>query len=352
MAKADPAPNETAAFVRRVLIVFSIAALFFIAWHLRTLLVMVFGSVVVATVFRAVAGPIERHTRLPDRAAVGAAILIILGLVGGLVWLFGSEIARQVQTLSETLPTAIQSLLSMLASWGLAEEIKAWVATAGGGGGGILASVGRFVLSLSTGIADTLVVIFGGIFLALQPGLYRVGAIKLVPQSRRGTVADAMAHSEKALRLWLKAQLVSMTIVGLFTGFGLWFLGVPSALVLGLIAFALEFIPFAGPIIASIPAILLALAVSPTLGLWTMGLYVLVQQLEGNVVYPLVQQWAVHVPAVVLLFSLIGFGMLFGVLGVIFAAPMSVVTYVLIKRLYVIEALHTPTPIPGDDKED
>lgn len=177
MAKADPAPNETAAFVRRVLIVFSIAALFFIAWHLRTLLVMVFGSVVVATVFRAVAGPIERHTRLPDRAAVGAAILIILGLVGGLVWLFGSEIARQVQTLSETLPTAIQSLLSMLASWGLAEEIKAWVATAGGGGGGILASVGRFVLSLSTGIADTLVVIFGGIFLALQPGLYRVGAI-------------------------------------------------------------------------------------------------------------------------------------------------------------------------------
>jgi predicted PurR-regulated permease PerM len=342
--------SDTGAFVKRVLIVLALVSLFFLAWHLRTLIVMLFGSVVVAAVFRAIANPIHRHTPLSLRASVTVAILIVLGVLAALVWLFGSEIERQVETLSETIPSAVESLQKVLADWGVRDDLMGLLGLSEPGGNGIIASAARFVVSLGAGIADTMVVIFGGIFLALQPMLYRTGAIKLVPEQKRALVADAMVHSERALGLWLKAQLISMTIIGLLTGLGLWLLGIESALVLGLLAFALEFIPFAGPIIASIPAILVALATSPTLALWVVGLYILVQQLEGNVVYPLVQQWAVHVPAVVLLFSLIGFGMLFGVIGVIFAAPLTVVAYVLVKRLYVQEALHTPTPIPGDDE--
>ena len=79
-------------------------------------------------------------------------------------------------------------------------------------------------------------------------------------------------------------------------------------------------------------------------------LYVIVQQFEGNVLTPLVQQYAVDLPGAVLLFSLIGFGTLFGTLGVILAAPLAVVTMVLVKRLYVIETLDTATPIPGEAK--
>ena len=159
-----------------------------------------------------------------------------------------------------------------------------------------------------------------------------------------------MLESERALRLWLKGQAVAMVVVGLMTGLGLWALGMPSALTLGLLAGVLEFIPFAGPIIAAVPAILLALAVSPELALWVTLLYVAVQQFEGNVLTPLVQQYAVDLPGAVLLFSLIGFGTLFGTLGVILAAPLAVVTMVLIKRIYVIETLDTPTPIPGETK--
>jgi predicted PurR-regulated permease PerM len=181
--------------------------------------------------------------------------------------------------------------------------------------------------------------------------MYRTGAIKLIPPDKRGLIADAMDHSERALHLWLKAQLISMVVVGTLTFIGLKLLGMPAALALALIAFMLEFIPFAGPIIAALPAVLLAFGQSPEMALWVAGLYTVIQQLEGNVVYPLVQQWAVHVPAVLLLFSLIGFGLLFGIIGVIFAAPLTVVTYVLVKRLYVQEALKTATPIPGDDKE-
>jgi predicted PurR-regulated permease PerM len=200
-------------------------------------------------------------------------------------------------------------------------------------------------------MADTLVVIFGGIFLAAQPRFYKSGAIKLVPEAKRALIAGAMDDSERALRLWLKGQLIAMVVVGLLTGFGLWMLGMGSAVALGLLAALLEFIPFVGPIVAAIPAVLIALTLSPELALSVVILYTVVQQVEGNVLQPIVQQYAVDLPGVVLIFSLIAFGTLFGVIGIIFAAPLAVVTYVMVKKLYVRETLGTATPIPGEDKK-
>lgn len=350
MAKSKTSSGGEALFIRRALIVLALAGLFFLLWHLRSLVLMLFGAIVVATLFRALADPIRRWTNVPEGVSVAAAIVVVAAVIGTVGFLFGSQISAQFQTLTERLPDAWETLEARMGDFGMGGGLRDWLAGGGTGGTGVLSSIGRMVMSITGGIADTLVVIFGGIFLASQPRFYRSGAIKLVPPARRELVADAMDHSERALRRWLRAQLISMTVVGTLTYIGLSLLGVPSALALALIAFVLEFIPFAGPILASIPAILLALMSSPELALWVVGLYLIVQQIEGNVVYPLIQQWAVHVPAVVLLFSLIGFGMLFGIIGVIFAAPLTVVTYVLVKRLYVVEALDTPTEIPGDEK--
>jgi predicted PurR-regulated permease PerM len=121
--------------------------------------------------------------------------------------------------------------------------------------------------------------------------------------------------------------------------------------VLAIIAGVLEFIPYAGPIASAVPAVLVALVQSPELAAWTVVMYVIVHHVEAYVLQPLVQQYAVEVPAVVMLFSLLAFGMLFGLIGVLFAAPMAVVAYVMVKRLYVVEALQTPTPIPGEKKD-
>ena len=337
-------------FVRRVLIVLCLSALFFLLWQLRMLLLMLFGAVVIATIFRAVADAISRHTRLPGTVATILSVLLVLGTLAGLIALFGAQVAQQLKTLRETLPTAWQTLEQRIGDIGLSEQLDRLVATITTPGGGSLSGFGRTLLSIGSGMADMLVVIFAGIYLATQPNFYRAGAIKLVPSARRKLAAEAMLESERALRLWLKGQVIAMLVVGFLTGFGLWIIGVPSALVLGLMAGLLEFIPFAGPILAAIPAVLLALAVSPELGLWVVLLYLAVQQFEGTVLTPLVQQHAVDLPGAVLLFSLIGFGMLFGTLGVILAAPLAVVSLVLVKRLYVIETLDTPTPIPGEGK--
>jgi predicted PurR-regulated permease PerM len=338
-----------AQFIRRVLIVIALVALALLLWAVRDTLLLVFGAVVASTLFLALADQFRR-LRLPPGLALTMSVLTIFAVVGGAMALFGAQLAAQTESLSDALPKAWQSLQVRLQSWGVPIDLSA--VQISGLSRSIAASAGQFFMSLGSGIANVLLIIVGGIFIAASPRFYTVGAIKLVPDAKRRLVMEALADSSKALRLWLKAQLVAMLLIGTLTGFGLWLLGVPSALALALLAGLLEFVPYVGPIIAAVPAVLIAVAIDPQLGLWTVLLYIAIQQVEGYAVQPLLQSWAVEVPGAVLLFALLASGGLFGALGIVFAAPLTVVVYVLIKRLYVREALDTPTPIPGEDKPE
>ena len=342
--------GEIGRFVSRALVVIALAAGAFLLWELRFVLVLLFGAVVVATILRAIAGPFVRWLRFPDSLAVLSSVVVVAVIIAVAGWTMGAQIATQAQFVSEALPEGVETVDGWLEEYGFRQPIQGWLDELQSGGSSIVSRVGGLLTSFGTGLANFLLVLFGGIFLAAQPRFYRTGAIKLIPPARRALVAEAMDESESALRLWLKGQLISMTIIGVLTGAGLWLLGIESWLVLGLLAGLLEFVPFAGPILAAIPGILIALVVSPQLALWTTVMYIAVQQVEAYIIQPLVQQYAVHIPPVVLLFSLLAFAMLFGIIGVLFAAPLAVVTYVLVKRLYVVEALHTQTPIPGKDQ--
>ena len=347
---AKQAQSSGGAFVRKALIVIALAAGAFLLWQLRFVIVLLFGAVVVGTIIRAIADPCTNRLRMPPGVAVLIAVLLIVGIVTGVAWMLGRQISMQTELLADTLPSALKRVDDWLAGYGLAHPIQSWLAQLHTHGGALVSRFGGWVSSASAGIANLLIVFFGGIFLAAQPRFYRTGAIKLVPPSRRALIAEAMDESETALRLWLRGQVVAMIVIGVLTGAGLWILGVQSWLVLGILAGFFEFIPFAGPILAAIPAVLIALVQSPELALWTALMYVFVQHFEAYLIQPLIQQYAVEVPAVVLLFALLAFALLFGIVGVVFAAPLTVVSYVLVKRLYVVEALDTPTPIPGENK--
>lgn len=331
-------------FVRRTLIVVAILALFALAWLLREVLLMVFGAIVVATLFRSLAGLYQRM-RAPEGLAVGLAVLTVVAVIGGAAAMFGAQLAAQAGDLSSSVPRAWATVKEQLASLGVPTTVFQTASE----GSGISGKASDIVMSLGSGIADALLILVGGIFLAASPRFYRVGAVKLVPEGRRDQVWSALEASGTALRLWLRAQLLTMLLVGLVTGLGLWLIGVPSWFALALLAALLEFVPYVGPIAAAVPAILLAAAVDPQTALLTVGLYVLVQQLEGYLFSPLIQQWAVDLPGALLLFSLLACGTLFGAIGIIFAAPLTVVIFVLVKKLYVREALDTATPVPGED---
>lgn len=340
--------NDLSGFIARVLVTIALVALAWLAWNYRALLLLVFGAALVAVIFGLIAGPIHERTRLPRGIALALAVLIVLGIFGLAVWTFGAEVVRQSEQLSQLIPQAWQALQARLEAMGLADQVREAVG-AQGGGSGIVSNLSKMAMTIGGGIADLLLVIVAGVFLAAQPKLYRTGLLKLIPPARRELVGQALEESGAALALWLKGRLIAMAVVAILIGLGLWLIGVPAALTLGLIAGLLDFIPFIGPIIAAIPAVLIALGADPQMALWTAGLYFLVQQVEGNVLDPIVQQHMVSLPPAYLLFALVAAGLIFGIPGVILGAPLSVVIFVLVKRLYVREALDTPTPIPGED---
>ncbi|WP_106640029.1 AI-2E family transporter [Allosphingosinicella vermicomposti] len=345
---AEPKPKIShREYIERLALTLLIGGLALLFWALRDVLILIFAAVLVAVIFRILANPIGRRLGVPHGVALGISVLIVIAVFATSMWLFGAEIVAQSSTLQRTIPGAWEQLLQRLEPIGLADPLRQWMAGVGRGDG-VVSNIGGLALSFGNGLADTLLVLFGGIYLAAQPDLYRRGVIKMIPPRGRGLTARALDDSWKALRLWLLGRLVSMVTVGILTFIGLSIIGIPAALTLGLLSGILEFVPFLGPIVSAIPAVLLAIAVSPEAALWTIGLYLLVQQIEGNLLEPLVQQRAVTLPPALLLFSLVIGGLLFGVPGILVAAPLLVVIYVMVKRLYIRTALHTRTPIPGE----
>ena len=336
-----------AVFVRRLLLALLVLAVAWALWQLRFVVVLAFGAILFAVVLRSAARPIRDRLRVSDKTALALSVGLILGALIASIALFGAQVATQAREIAAALPAALQEARGLAASIGVSSWFEQLVSDVASGSTG--ADVGRFLVTLGDAITNTIILIVGGIFLASRPELYRVGLIKLVPEGARGNAAEALDDCEVALRLWLKGRLLAMVLVGAATGLGLWLIGIPSYLALALAAALLEFVPFFGPILAAVPAILLALLQSPLDAALVAGLFLLIQQLEGNLLTPIIQQHAVKLPAALLLFALLAFGLLFGIIGVLLAEPLTVALFVLVKLLYVREALHTSTPLPGED---
>jgi predicted PurR-regulated permease PerM len=171
--------------------------------------------------------------------------------------------------------------------------------------------------------------------------------IRLVPVRRRPAADDLLSELHAVILSWLGAQLMLMIFIGVVVGLGLWMIGVPYALALGTLAGLLEFIPYLGPILSAAVALSVALGADPTLALWTLGLFLIVQQVENNVLQPLVQESAVEIPPVLLMVMLFGMGQLFGMVGVIVATPLLAVLIVVVRKVYVegmLEADEPPRP--------
>jgi predicted PurR-regulated permease PerM len=164
----QPSATDDRTFVRRVLIVLGLVAVVFLAWQLRHVVVMLFGAVVVAAVFRSLADPICRWTRLPSGVTVAIAVALVFGVVGLIGIFFGSAISDQIKMLGSSLPEAWASLEARV---GGNDFLRRMLETARDSTTGSVGNFGRIIMSAGNAAADALVVIFGGIFLAAQPRL-------------------------------------------------------------------------------------------------------------------------------------------------------------------------------------
>ncbi|MET0248637.1 MAG: AI-2E family transporter [Sphingobium sp.] len=321
-------------FTRRILIALLIVGVAALFVKLTYLLLLVFAAVVLAVILRVIAGHLTR-LGLSDGLAVAVAVLGIFALFGLLGWMFGGLIAGQFSELRDQLPRAASGMQEQLASWGIDYDLRKLSGSLEQQASGLFSRASGFVVAIGGFIADVAVVITGAIFFAAQPEYYRGGVLRLVPRAAEPITTRLLEDWERGLKQWLKGQLLSSLCVAVLTSAGLFMLGVPSALALAIIAGVLDFIPFAGPVIAAIPAVLLAFSQSPTTALWTVALFLLVQQIQGNVLQPMVQKQSVDLPPVILLFAVIATGILFGPPGVLLAAPMTVAGYILAQHAYI-----------------
>jgi predicted PurR-regulated permease PerM len=188
----------------------------------------------------------------------------------------------------------------------------------------IFGAVGGFVL-----------VIFIAMYVAAQPGLYREGILHLIPHSRRDRAEEYVDTLGTTLRQWLLARLIAMVLIGVITGGALALLKVKGAAALGLLAGLLEFVPFFGPIASAVPAIGIALLDSPQKALYVVILYLIVQQLEGNVITPLLLEKRLDIPPILTVVAVAALGVVFGVIGMLIAEPLLAAVLVTTKMLYV-----------------
>jgi predicted PurR-regulated permease PerM len=184
-----------------------------------------------------------------------------------------------------------------------------------------------------------------GFFFALDPGLYMRGLVMLFPHSKRELVWELLRAEEYALRGWLLGTFISMVMIGATTTLILWAFGVPLALPMGLVIAVLEFVPIIGPIVGTIPVVLLALTVGPDTALWVFFIYFAAQFIEGNILVPLILQKTVELPPVITVTTQILFGIFAGTLGVLLATPIAAVVMVFIQVVYIRNLLGDPVEV-------
>lgn len=333
-------PDDDRRFLRRLLMTAGLVIFLLLLWAAREAILVAFAAVLIAILLDGAAGLLCAHLGLRRKWALLAAGVVIAGFVIGAVALVGTQMAAQVAQLSEALPRALQGLEQRL---GIRVPDEARSVSEG-----LLAQAAGLGRLAMDALASTALAVVGGAYLALEPDRYRRGFIKLFPKALTAEVEEVLGTLARALRRWLLATLLAMGCVGVAAGLAAWAIGLPAPLAIGLFAGLMEVVPTLGAFIGALPALLVAASQGGEALLWTAGAFLLIQQLESNLLSPLVGEKLVDVPAFVLVVGVVAAGTVFGLPGVVLAAPITVVALAVIQRLWVREALERRVEVTGE----
>ncbi len=324
------------------LVAVAVVGVIYLALRYANLLLLLFAAILLAVFVDALAQLIVRRTAMRRGWSVLVVWVVIFAVLVGLGFLGGPRIADQTTALSERVSEATSSIRQYLdgREWGQ------WLLNEASRFGGRLPAgseiVGRITGFFSTAISWIVglgVVVVLAVYLSAAPRVYVDNLLRLIPQSRRERFRDVVGELARSLRWWLIGRFTAMTLLGLLTTIGLLITGVPLAITLGVLAAITAFVPYLGPVMWLVPAVLVAWATGPIKVLWVVVIYGAVQFLEGNFITPLIQQRAVSIPPALLLSVQMFMGVFFGALGVLVATPLAVVVIILVQMLYVEDVL-------------
>ncbi|ADI15067.1 AI-2E family transporter [Truepera radiovictrix] len=337
-------------YAKRVLIATGIVGLTVLGalllWRLADIFLLAFIGLLFGVFLDAASSLFRRYLSLPRGWSLALTLLLFAGVFALALSLLGPTLAAQAVALFEGLPRFLQNLEAELGGTPWYDSLRALLPAPDEGAdrlgqmlSQVLAQTTQLITSLTTLVFYGVFIFFVGLFLAIHPRYYQEGLVSLWPPPQRRRAREVTSKLGYTLRAWLVGQLISMLLIGTVTGVGLWVLGVPLAFVLGVIAALFEFIPNIGPVLAAVPAVLLAFAQSPLLALYVALFYLVIQQLEGNVIHPLIQRRAVDLPPVLGIIGVFALASLLGLLGALVAAPLLALLLVLVRELYLRDTL-------------
>lgn len=296
---------------------------------------LVFAGLLLAVLFRACGDALAKAGRVAPVYGLIVFLVLLTGFLILAVVAAAPAISEQITAIGEALPKGLAKLKEWIAGFGWAERLLdrdftdaiRWPAAT---------NVTTGVLSSTFGaLGDLVIILFIGLYGAFDPVRYRHGLILLFAPSIRPDAEAVLDKTVDALRNWIVGQLIAMSLIGLLTGLGLWLIDMPLALLLGLIAAILAFIPNIGPVLAAIPGVLIALPDGVNKALVVVAIYVGVQTLESYVVTPLIQRQRVKLQPAFVISVQILFGSLFGLMGLAIATPFAALVRTLAQELYV-----------------
>ena len=340
--------ESTREFTKRVLIIVAIVMLTIIlVWTLTYIfdvVLLLFAGILLAIFLRGLADLSRRYTHLSEGLSVLLVSLILLVILGGAIALLAPSVAEQVRHLRDELPKSAQQASAYISQFGWGRtiieqlpstsEIMEKIDTST-----LLTRVGGYFSSTVGALGNFFITILLAIYLATEPRFYANGVSKLFPKNMRPRTYEILTAMGDTLSWWLIGKVASMIFIGLLTWIGLYILGVPLSLTLGLIAGLLSFIPNFGPIFSAVPAILLGFIDSPIKALYVLILFIVVQIIESNVVTPMIERRTVELPPALTIVAQLALGILIGGLGLVLATPLLVVVMVLVQMVYIQDIL-------------
>ena len=364
-------------------IVFAVVIALRFLWIAHAIFIVTMLGVLLGLALAQAVDFLEKHK---VRRGLGAAVTVILlvGLLAGIGAMVAPSIRRQAGEIARELPKVVDQIERKIGSSGASKALglappqqekaqggqpqqqspqqpqqKPEAGTPqsqqqqGQKQGGLSAQLTKelrgvtkflfpIISSVFGAIGGIIIVLFIGMYIAAEPDKYRDGILHLVPHRSRPRAREVLSTLATTLRQWLIARLIAMVAIGLITGIGLALLRVKGAAALGVLAGLMELIPFFGPFVSAIPAIGIAMVDSPQKAFAVVILYLIIQQLEGNVITPLLLEKRLDIPPVLTVVGVSAMAIVFGVMGMLVAEPLIATALVLSKMLYVEDVV-------GDD---
>ncbi len=319
-----------------------------IAWTIIVrfshIIILLVASFILAYLIAPLVNRMEK-LHVPRLLSALLVYLVIFGVIGFGAALLAGPLVTQIHQVITSLPTyfnpngkpsGIERYLAQhgVNTRGLRQSV---IQAARGASGVLLSNLGNtfgIVAGTIAFITDVLLILVITFYFVLDGHAMRNRAVRLLPESYRGRWFFVEAALNTVLGGYIRGQVVVAATVGAAAGIGCFFIGVQFPIVIGLLAFLFEFIPMLGPVLGMIPAVIISLFQSPTPVVVVIIYFIVLQQVESNLIVPRISGHAVGLHPLAALLALIAGLDLAGIGGALLAVPAVGVLYVLVSALY------------------